>query len=72
MDSIMPKCTVSFDHFHRVTDTELIELISGTNKTTCNPDAFPTRLLMSHLHASIPILQHIVNLFDHGRFSKFL
>ena len=32
------------------------------NKTTCSSDPFPTRLLMSHLYAIIPILQHIVNL----------
>ena len=32
------------------------------NKTTCSSDLFPTRLLMSHLHAIVPILQHIVNL----------
>ena len=32
------------------------------NKTTCSSDPFSTRLLMSHLHANIPILQHIVNL----------
>ena len=32
------------------------------NKTTCSFDPFPTRLLMSHIHAIIPILQHIVNL----------
>ena len=32
------------------------------NKTTCSSDSFPHRLLMSHLHAIVPILQHIVNL----------
>ena len=32
------------------------------NKTTCSSDPFPTRLLMSDLHAIIPIIQHIVNL----------
>ena len=32
------------------------------NKTTCSSDPFPTRLLMSHIHAIVPILQHIVNL----------
>ena len=32
------------------------------NKTTCSSDPFLTRLLMSDLHAIIPILQHIVNL----------
>ena len=32
------------------------------NKTTCSSDPFPTRLLMSYLHAMVPILQHIVNL----------
>ena len=29
-------------------------------KSTCSSDPFPTRLLMSHLHAIVPILQHIV------------
>ena len=32
------------------------------NKTTCSSDPFPTRLLMSHIHAIVSILQHIVNL----------
>ena len=32
------------------------------NNTTCSSDPFPTRLLMSHLYAIVPILQHIVNL----------
>ena len=32
------------------------------NKTTCSSDPFPPRLLMSHIHATVPILQHIVNL----------
>ena len=32
------------------------------DKTTCSSDPFPTRLLMSHLYAFVPILQHIVNL----------
>ena len=32
------------------------------NKTTCSSDLFPTRLIMSHIHAIVPILQHIVNL----------
>ena len=32
------------------------------NKHTCSSDPFPTRLLMAHLHAIIPIIQHIVNL----------
>ena len=31
-------------------------------KTTCSSDPLPTRLLMSHLHVIVPILQHIVNL----------
>ena len=36
--------------------------MSGMNKTTCSSDPYPTRLLMSHLHAIIPIIQHSVNL----------
>ena len=31
-------------------------------KYICSSDPFPTRLLMSHLHAIVPILQHIVSL----------
>ena len=37
-------------------------IISGINKTTCSSYPSPTRLLMSHLHAIVPILQHTVNL----------
>ena len=33
------------------------------HKTTCSSDPFPTRLLMSHIPAIVPILQHIVILF---------
>ena len=64
MDSIMPINYVLLRYiiFDRVTDPELINIISGMNKITCSSDPFPTRLLMSHLHAIIPILQHIVNL----------
>ena len=60
MDSIMPICTAILYHFDRVTDPELF--FSGMNNTTCSSDPFSTRLLMSHLHAIIPIIQHIVNL----------
>ena len=62
MDPIMPMCPTSLYNFERVTDTELLKIISCMNKTTCGSDPFPTRLLMSQLHASVPILQHIVNL----------
>ena len=58
----MPKCTTTLYHFDRVTDPELLKIISGMNNTTCSSDPFPTRLLMSHLYAIVPILQHIVNL----------
>ena len=64
----MPICTTTLYHFDRVTNPEL-KIISGMNKTTCSSDQFPTRLLMSHLHAIVPILQHIVNLcFTTGDF----
>ena len=53
-------CPTGLYHFDPVTDTELLKIISCMNKTTCSP--FPTRLLMSHIHAIVPILQHIVNL----------
>ena len=62
MDSIMPICTTTLYHFDRVTDPELKKIISGMNNTTCSSDPFPTRLLMSHLYAIVPILQHIGNL----------
>ena len=32
------------------------------NNATCSSDPFPTRLLMCHIHAIVPILQHVVNL----------
>ena len=62
MDYIMPICTTTLYHFDRVTDPEVLKIISGMNKTTCSSDPFPTRLLMFHLHAITSILQHIVNL----------
>ena len=62
MDPIMPICTTTLYHFDRGADPELKKIISGINKTTCSSDPFPTRLLMSHLYAIVPILQHIVNL----------
>ena len=33
----------------------------GTNKTTCTSDPIPTALLMSHLHAIIPIILSLSN-----------
>ena len=60
MDSIMPNCTASLDHFGCATDTK--QIISGMNKTTCISDPLPIKLLMYHVYASILILQHIVNL----------
>ena len=73
MDYIMPICTTTLYHFDRVTDPELLTIISGMNKTTCSSDPFPTRLLMSHIYAIVPILQHIVNLcLTTGDFPIFL
>ena len=62
MDSIVSRCPTGLSHFEPVTDTELLKIISCMHKTTCSSDPFPTRLLMSHIHAIVPILQHIVNL----------
>ena len=62
MDSIMSRCPTCLYHFEPVTNTELLKIISYMHKTTCSFDPFPTRLLMSHLHAIVPIIQHIVNL----------
>ena len=58
----MPICTTTLYYFDRVTDHELLNIISGMNKPTCSSDPFPSRLLMSHIHAIIHIIQHIVNL----------
>ena len=62
MDSIMSICPTGLYNFDPVTDTELLTIIFCMHKTTCSSDPFPTRLLMSHIHAIVPILQHIVNL----------
>ena len=57
----MPRCTASLDHSDCVTDTAgLIKIRSRMNKATCSSDPFHNRLLKSHLHVSIPILQNIV------------
>ena len=58
----MSMCPTGLYHFDTVTDTELLKIISCMNKTTCSSDLFSTRLLLSHIHAIVPILQHIVNL----------
>ena len=55
-------CPTGLYHFDPVTHTELLKIISCMNKTTCSSDPFPTRVLMSHIHAIVPILPHIVNL----------
>ena len=60
MDSIMPVCTASLDHFDIVTVEELTKIISCINKTTCK--SFPTKLLFSHLTSIISIILHIINL----------
>ena len=51
--------------------TEIFTIISGMNKNTCSSDPFPTRLLMSHLHAIVPILQHILQHIKHVYFLLF-
>ena len=51
IDYIIPRCTTSLYHYDRVTDTELVKIISGMNKTTFSSDPFPIRLLMSQVHA---------------------
>ena len=58
----MSMCPTGLYQFDLVTDTELLKIISCMNKTTCSSDPFPTRLLMSHINATVAILQHIVNL----------
>ena len=58
----MSMCPTGLYNFDPVTDTELLKIISCMNKTTCSSDPFLTRLLMSHIHAIEPILQHIVNI----------
>ena len=57
----MSMCPTGLYHFDPVTDTELLKIISCMNKTNCSSDPLPTRLLMSHIYAIVPILQHIVN-----------
>ena len=65
----MPMCTTSVYHFDRV--TEQLKIIYGMNKTTSS-DPFPTRLLMSHLHAIITYFKaHCKSMFDYGGFPYF-
>ena len=53
MDSIMSMCPTGSYYFDPVTDTELFKNYFCMNKTTCSSDPFPTRLLMSHIHAIV-------------------
>ena len=67
MDSSMLGCTDCFDNDHCtycacITDTKHITIISSDMKKKHLYGSLPTRLLMSHFLATIPILQHIVNL----------
>ena len=62
MDSLMSMCPTGLFYFHPISDTQLFTIISCMNKTTCSSNPFPTRLLISYIHAIVPILQHIVNL----------
>ena len=48
IDSILPHCTASFDHFVPLTSVELLKINSIMKKTTCVSDPFPTKLLISH------------------------
>ena len=65
----MPACTAVFDTFHPLSCDVLSSLISKLNKTTCVLDAFPTKLLMSHLSYILDIILCIVNLcFSSGVF----
>ena len=69
----MSRSPTGLYHVDPVTDTELLQIISCMNKTTWNSDPFPTRLLMSHMHAIVPIsTAHCKSMFDHGGFSYFL
>ena len=69
----MSMCPTGLYHFDPVTDTELLKIISCMNTTTCSSDPFLTRLLISHIHAIVPIIQLIVNLcLTTGDFPIFL
>ena len=48
IESILPHCTESFDHFVPLTSVELLKIISIMKKTKCVSDSFPTKLLISH------------------------
>ena len=50
IDSILPHCTASFDHFVPLTSVELLKIISIMKKTTCVSDPFPTKLLILLLY----------------------
>ena len=40
---------------------ELIKIVSVLNKTTCSPDSFSSKLLMSRLPTIIDIMFHIIH-----------
>ena len=54
----MSMCPTGLNQFDPVTDTDLFKISYCMNKTICSSDPFPTRLLMSHIHAIvIPLIK---------------
>ena len=73
IDIIVPACMAVFDTFHPLSCDVLSSLIRKLNKTTCELDPFPTKLLMSHLSYILNIILCIVDLcFSSGVFPTVL
>ena len=73
MDSIMPVCSASLDHFEIVTVEELTKIISCMNKTTCKSDLFPTKLFVySSYFNHLYYIAHYKSMFNFRYFSPIL
>ena len=55
----MPVCAAVFVTIQPLSCDVLSSIIYKLNKTTCELDPFPTKLLMSHLSCIINIILHI-------------
>ena len=63
--------TFSFDKFKRVTEKEVLKVITNSTSTTCNLDPIPTHLLKKCLHELTPIITFVINeSFNSGCFPE--
>ncbi|KAJ0050778.1 hypothetical protein NL108_005914 [Boleophthalmus pectinirostris] len=60
--SMQPQRHLELNHFARVTDKTVLEIVTSLSSSTCCLDMLPTRFLKSVLNSLLSPLTHIVNM----------